>query len=135
MGDITGGITGTCYFWETERNYIVGSVMHFFEDFYIDLGDGWVSGYDNGIWNFATFKYRAHGWITDASENYAHMIGCKFYEEGVTSNPDVLPIIGPGTCFFGPPTGHGHSGTYGYASSDQLAVPGTASTSLFSFRF
>ena len=76
--------------------------MHFSEDFYIDFGDGWVSRYDNGLWNFATFKFRSTGRITDASANYAYMIGCKFHEEGVTTSPDVLPIIVTGTCFIGP---------------------------------
>jgi len=102
-GEITGGITGTCYFWETDKNYVVGNTEHFFEEFYIDLGNGWVSGHDQGVWNFATFKYRANGWVTAASENYAYLIGCKFHEEGTTTNPDAgLPIIGIGTCFIGP---------------------------------
>jgi hypothetical protein len=109
-GEITGAITGTCYFWETEKNYIVGKTEHFFEDFHIDLGDGWISGHDEGVWNFATFKFRANGWVTSASENYVYLIGSKFHEEGTTTNPDWgLPIIGIGTCFFGPPTGHASS--------------------------
>jgi len=107
-GSISGGVSGTCYFWETEKNYVVGKVEHFFEDFYIDLGDGWISGYDNGVWNFPTFKFRASGRVTDASENYAYLIGSKFYEEGRTTNPFdaqgnmVLPIGGIGTGFIGP---------------------------------
>lgn len=105
-GTITGALTGTSYYWETAKNYVVGKVEHFFEDFYIDLGDGWVSGYDNGVWNFATFKFRSTGRITDASANYAYMIGCKFHEEGITTDPGPdfteLPIIGTGTCFIGP---------------------------------
>jgi hypothetical protein len=43
--------------------------------------------------DFATFKFRATGWVTDASANYAYLLGCKFHEEGVTTSPDVLPII------------------------------------------
>jgi hypothetical protein len=102
-GEITGEITGTCYFWETEKNYVVGKTEHFFEDFYIALGDGWVSGHDEGVWNFATFKYRANGWLTAASENYAYLIGSKLHEEGTTTNPNAgLPIVGIGTCFIGP---------------------------------
>ena len=102
-GEVTGDTTGTCYFWETEKNYIVGKVEHFFEEFYIDLGNGWISGQDTGVWNFATFKFRAYGWITAASENHADMIGNFFFEEGFTTDPNAgLPIIGTGTCFFGP---------------------------------
>jgi len=103
-GTITGDITGTVYFWEIwEKNYVVGSTEHFFEDFYIDLGNGWISGHDTGVWNFATFKYRAYGWVTAASENYADMIGNFFFEEGTTTDPNLgLPITGIGTCFIGP---------------------------------
>jgi len=103
-GTITGGITGTVYFWENwEKNYIVGKVEHFFEEFYIDLGDGWVSGYDKGVWNFATFKYRAHGFVTAASENYAGMIGNFLFEEGTTTDPNLgFPITGTGRGFMGP---------------------------------
>ena len=103
-GTITGDITGTVYFWENwERNYIVGSVEHFFEEFYIDLGDGWISGYDNGVWNFATLKFRSHGFVTAASENYAGMIGNFFFEEGYTTDPDLgFPITGTCTSFIAP---------------------------------
>ena len=105
-GAISGAITGVSYFWETSKNYVVGKVEHFFEDFYIDLGDGWISGYDSGVWNFATFKFRATGWVTGASANYEYLIGCKFHEEGITTDPGPdfanLPIIGTGTCFIGP---------------------------------
>jgi len=103
-GQITGDITGTVYFWENwEKNYVVGKVEHFFEEFYIDLGNGWVSGYDKGVWNFATFKFRAHGFVTAASENYAYMIGNVFFEEGTTTDPDLgLPITGTARCFIGP---------------------------------
>jgi len=100
-GTITGDLTGTSYYWESPDNYVIGNVMHFFEDFYIDLGDGWISGYDVGVWNFATFKFRASGWVTDASPNYEYLIGCKFHEEGVTSVP-TPPITGIGTFFLGP---------------------------------
>ena len=105
-GTISGAITGVSYYWETAKNYVVGKVEHFFEDFYIDLGDGWISGYDSGVWNFATFKFRATGWVTGASANYEYLIGCKFHEEGITTDPGPdfanLPIIGTGTCFIGP---------------------------------
>ena len=102
MGSITGDLSGTIYFWELEPDpYLVGNVMHFLEDFYIEFSDGWVSGYDKGLWNFATFKYRATGWVTDTSANYEYLIGSKFHEVGVTTIPEP-PIIGTGTCFIGP---------------------------------
>lgn len=102
-GQITGEFAGTVYFWETDKNRIVGQMEHFFEEFYIELGDGWISGYDNGVWNFATLKFRSHGRITAASENHESMIGTFFFEEGFTTDPAAgLPINGTGRCFFGP---------------------------------
>jgi len=107
-GTITGEISATSYYWETDRNYVVGHVEHFFEDFYIVFDDGWVSGYDYGTWNFATFNFRSSGRVTAASANYEYMIGSRFFEEGRTGNPFdaegnmVLPILGIGTCWFGP---------------------------------
>jgi hypothetical protein len=107
-GPVTGGITGTVYFWETERNFYPGKTEHYFEDFYIELDGGWVSGHDEGVWNFGTCKYRATGRITDASPSYAYLVGNKIFEEGRTTNPFdeqgklVLPIIGTGTGFIGP---------------------------------
>ncbi len=102
-GTITGDISGTSYYWETQKNYIVGTSEHFFEDFYIALPDGWISGYDDGVWNFATFNFRAQGWVTDASENYEYLIGTRFFEQGTTSNPaNGFPVTGLGTCWFGP---------------------------------
>ena len=103
-GEITGDIDGICYFWETDKNYIVGKVEHFFEEFHIALGNGdWISGYDKGVWNFATFNFRAYGRVTAASENYAYMIGNFFFEKGTTTDPNLgLPITGTGTSFIGP---------------------------------
>lgn len=107
MGEITGDVTGTCYFWEKPPRF-AGKVEHFFEDFNITFADGWISGYDIGVWNFATFKFRASGRVTDASSGYADWIGCKFFEVGTTCNPFdeegnlVLPITGEGKGFIGP---------------------------------
>ena len=79
------------------------STMHFVEEFTMwpgsdeMAGDVWIKGKNCGVWNFSTFKYRAHGWVTDASVEWADLIGSQYHEMGTTSNPaDGLPILAPG---------------------------------------
>jgi hypothetical protein len=76
--------------------------MHFVEQFTIwpgsDVlgGDEWITGKNCGLWNFSTFKYRAHGWVMDASEEWADLVGSQYQEMGVTGDPDAgLPIPAP----------------------------------------
>jgi hypothetical protein len=75
-----------------------GKTLHFSETFTIwpDSG-GEIHGKDRGVWNFSTLKFRANGWVTDASEDWAHLVGYKFHEMGTTSNPDVIPITAADT--------------------------------------
>jgi hypothetical protein len=94
LGRIEGDVEGTIAFWETAANYVVGKAEHFFEVFLVlpDSG-GSFSGTDDGLWNFSTFKFRSQGWVTAASEEWAFLVGYKFFEMGRTSNPDLgLPI-------------------------------------------
>jgi hypothetical protein len=71
--------------------------MHFVEEFTIWPSDGGeIYGKDWGVWNMTTFKFRAQGWVTDASDEWAHLVGSRYHEIGVTSNPDDgLPITAP----------------------------------------
>lgn len=86
VGTITGDIEGTVEFWEIwEENYVVGATEHFFETFRITTDSGIISGVDRGVWNFATFKFRALGWVTEASGDWAYLVGYKFHEMGITS--------------------------------------------------
>jgi hypothetical protein len=99
LGTVTGcSIAGTIKFWEEDLNYVVGKTEHFFEVFTIEPDSGGViNGRDEGVWNFSTFKFRANGCVTDASEEWAHLVGNKYHEMGTTSNPDEgLPITAPG---------------------------------------
>ena len=101
-GPITGEITGTLYLWETDKNYLVGSTEHYFEDFYIKLENGWIIGYDIGVWNFATLKARAYGRVTGASDNNVGMIGYFFFYEGFSTDPNLWPIAATLPGFIGP---------------------------------
>ena len=107
LGPIYGcSIAGTVAFHEHwDENYVVGTTEHFFETFTIwPTAGGWITGADQGVWNFATFKFRANGWVTDASPQWAFMVGYKYHEMGATSSPDTLPITGYGTAVMIVPT-------------------------------
>lgn len=79
------------------------STKHFVEEFTIwpgsseMAGDVWIKGKNCGVWNFSTFKYRARGWVTDTSIEWADLVGSQYHEMGTTSNPsDGLPLLAPG---------------------------------------
>jgi hypothetical protein len=65
-----------------------GKTEHFFEEFTIHTGQGDIYGIDAGVWNFATFKFRANGWVTSATGDWAYLVGYKLHEMGTSSNPD-----------------------------------------------
>lgn len=92
-GPISGCILEgmTIQFWETERNFFPGHTEHFFEDFYImdTQGSVVISGHNAGVWNFSTFKFRANGWVEQATGPWAYLQGYKFHEMGTTSDPDL----------------------------------------------
>jgi len=106
VGDIAflPGITGK-YYCVTTYYIETGKVGHGIEDFYIVFWQGneeigTVTGYDKVISVNANWKVRANGWITDASDNFAYLIGCKFQYELTFIDPTVIPILSIGTCFF-----------------------------------
>ena len=77
-----------------------GKTMHFVELFTINpYSGGEITGKNWGVWNLSTFKFRANGWVLDASPEWAHLIGAKYHEMGTTSpyygNPEDLPILAP----------------------------------------
>lgn len=100
FGTVSGcSVEGTIKFEHGEKeNYIVGKTGHFFEVFTIwPASGGEIKGIDEGVWNFSTFKFRANGWVTSASEDWAYLIGYKFHEIGTTSNPEEVVVTAPGT--------------------------------------
>lgn len=115
VGFLTGDISGTCYFWETDKNFVTGAkggkVEHFFEDFLIVFSDGgWIVGHETqGIFPFShslgfttnSANYHAEGPVTlaSASPDMQSFVGCKFFEEGVVTFPDW---IGVGRGWIGP---------------------------------
>lgn len=108
-GPLTGDITAMSFFWGTAKGFVTPGnkdwfkVAHFYEDFLIVFNDnGWIIGWDQGIWTFSTLKYRADGLIIRASPDKQNYVGCKFYEEGIVTfwpnGENVEPLgIGIGT--------------------------------------
>ena len=101
-GPVSGCILeGTIRFDEDEENpsYITGNRLHFFEKFTITTSEGEIYGINAGVGDiFKKFKFRAHGWVTDASPEWEHLIGYKTFEMGTSSDPaDFPPITAPGT--------------------------------------
>jgi hypothetical protein len=101
LGTVTGpdcSVAGTIRFDAVLAEYSYpGKTMHFVEEFTIwpDTG-GVIRGKNWGVWNMSTFKFRAHGWVRDASDEWAHLIGYQYHEMGKTSNPaDGLPLTAP----------------------------------------
>jgi len=108
-GPITGAVEGTMQLWEHwSENYVVGATEHFFEDFVIYTSDGSViKGNDQGIWTFQTLKFRSQGFVTEATGDWAFLVGYRVLTTGFTSEfPPVPPstvISGWGTVMMVPP--------------------------------
>jgi len=78
-----------------------GKTLHFVEEFTINpYSGGEIRGKNWGVWNFSTFKFRANGWVREATTEWEHLIGNKYHEIGTTSpyfgDPADLPILAPG---------------------------------------
>ena len=107
-GSISGDIVGTLEVRERwADNYIVGATEHFFEDNVITTDNGNLIGYDKGVWNFATFKFRAMGWVTEATDGMADLEGYKMIMRGFTSDfppsPPNTIVTATGTLMLVPP--------------------------------
>lgn len=108
-GPITGAVEGTMQLREHwSENYVVGTTEHFFEDFVIYTADGSViKGHDQGIWTFHTMKFRSQGFVTEATGDWAFLVGYRVLTTGFTSEfPPVPPstvISGWGTVTMAPP--------------------------------
>ncbi len=108
---LTGDINGTMYVHGDENNegFESGKTAHFFETWCVEpTSGGWFSGFNGGVWNLGTFKFRANGWVTDASSEWRHLVGHKLHEAGTTTNPftapePLYPVYGEGNVFFAGP--------------------------------
>ena len=107
-GTISGDIEGTIDLWErwSEIRY-PGATEHFFEDFTITTDQGIIKGFDKGVWNFATYKFRSVGFVTEVTPgDLAYLLGYKAFMIGFTSEfpPSEGTIVtGSGTMMLAPP--------------------------------
>lgn len=92
-GTFEGDITGTVAFWETASNYVAGRWERFFEVFTIqpDSG-GYINGIQKGTWSFKTLEFSTSGWVTSTSDEWSDLLGYRFHEAGITSDPNVVPL-------------------------------------------
>jgi hypothetical protein len=98
-GTVEGDIDGTIAFWEMDARYRAGMVLWFSEIFTIvpDSG-GYINGVERGIWYLKDFRFKTTGWVTSTSPEWEDLLGAKFHEKGVTSDPGLgLPVTADGT--------------------------------------
>jgi hypothetical protein len=98
LGKVTGpkcDVEGTIRFDAVGEEYFYpGNTMHFVETFTIaPYSGGFIEGKDWGVWNYSTFKFRANGWVTEASPQWADLAGAHHHEMGVTSDPFADPPV------------------------------------------
>lgn len=102
VGTVTGDLEGAVRFDgdPAHEGWGQGAAWHFYEVFTISpSGGGFIVGTDAGVYNLKTGMYMANGRVTSASPEYAYLIGYKFHELGVTTDPSVEPIYGEGEAF------------------------------------
>jgi hypothetical protein len=81
-----------------EEYFFPGNTMHFVETFiFHPASGGELYGKDYGVWNMSTLKFRANGWINDATEEWSDFVGYHFQEMGTTTSPDALPVVADDT--------------------------------------
>jgi hypothetical protein len=105
FGTISGDINGSIGFWEQGAAF-PGKTQHFAETWTIWVdGDPAkaISGYDDGVWNFSTFEFRANGWVTAAVPAWQGLVGHKLFEIGTTSDPNLWPLSGGAAVFIAGP--------------------------------
>jgi len=86
VGTVSGDISGSIVMMENPATF-PGMTEHFNESFTITTTDGVViKGYDLGVYNLKTFKFRANGGITEVSApDLQYLVGYKLHEMGTTT--------------------------------------------------
>ena len=86
QGTLTGDISGSIIIMENPATF-PGQTEHFDESFTITTTDGVViKGYDLGVYNLKTFKFRANGGITEVSSPaWEFLVGYEMHFSGTTT--------------------------------------------------
>ena len=86
VGTVSGDISGSIVMMENPATF-PGMTEHFDESLTITTTDGVViKGYDLGVYNLNTFKFRANGGITEVSSPaWEYLIGYNMHFSGTTT--------------------------------------------------
>ena len=97
VGTVSGDIEGVLYIHLVDAWFPAPGVEHFIEYWYIETGDDYIQGENKGKWTMSNFNWVANGEVTDASDDYGHLIGCKWQYRGTTNDPFIDdPVVGYG---------------------------------------
>ena len=71
----------------------------FHETWIIETESGSISGFDDGVWSFVTFKFVANGRVTGATGSWTGLVGSNMRYSGTTTEflGVGFPIHGSGT--------------------------------------
>jgi hypothetical protein len=98
-GTVSGDISGSIILMENPATF-PGITEHFDESFTITTTDGVIiKGYDLGVYNLNTFKFRANGGVTEVSSPaWEYLVGYNMHFSGTTT-PLVIggAVHGTGT--------------------------------------
>ena len=83
-GKLEGDIEGTIYIYATGPPKDTGESSHFLETWeIIGEGDNWLNGSDTTLVNWANNKFMTHGVVTEATGDWAHLVGRRFHASGI----------------------------------------------------
>jgi hypothetical protein len=75
-----------------------GNSYHWYEVFTIYPNSGGeIHGNSAGTVQFSNSEFRANGWVTDASPEWADLIGYKYHEKGTVLQTPPPQLYAPGT--------------------------------------
>ena len=104
-GTITGDINGDMYFYNWGIVKDVGQAHFFWETWLITDGNGnMLTGIDKGVVTWKNDRYRMNGVVTDASGDWAYLVGHNVHMSGditwqnigTPEEPVMIPANAPG---------------------------------------
>ncbi len=103
-GTLAGDLSGTIVLIENPATF-PGKTEHFDENFVITMDGVVIKGFDLGVWNLKTCKFRANGMVTESSNpDWEWLVGYYVHFMGVTSPLDIGgPMHATATVSFMPP--------------------------------